>query len=124
MHDDVDSDLGVGTRSLVALQQIHTVGDVPPFRIVPIVVHHGSTVSPHEIMEAKVKWADRVRWRVISLDVPPEFAPYNAIIRVLGTEDYHADYLATLRESREESRIQRVPGARQAHGHGVTHSRL
>ena len=81
---------------LRALQLIETVSEADQSPIGPIMQRSGSAVSPKDAMDARVKWANRVRYVVLTRDVPEQFAPYNAIIRVLDTEDYRADYLATL----------------------------
>lgn len=81
---------------LRAIQLIETVSEGEPSVIVPITQCSGSAVSAKEAMAARVKWANRARYVVLTRDVPERFAPYNAIIRVLDTEDFRADYLATL----------------------------
>jgi hypothetical protein len=81
---------------LRALQLIETVGDVEPFEIHPVTQSSGSVVSAGEIMTARVKWANRAQYTVLTRNIPERFAPYNAIIRVIGTEDYRVDYLAQL----------------------------
>ena|ERR687885_509769 len=83
---------------LRALQLIEPVGDAEPFDIVPIVQTLGSAVSPADRMAAKVRWAERVEYRILTQNVPASFAPYNAIIQVSerGTEDAQRDYLAHL----------------------------
>ena len=81
---------------LRALQLIETVPEGGPWTITVVVQRSGSALSPEEAMGARVEWANRVRYQVVTRDVPKQFAPYNAVIRVLGTEDYRADYLAIL----------------------------
>ena len=81
---------------LRALQLIETVGEGEPFEIHPVSQRSGSVVSADEIMTARVKWANRAQYTVLTRNVPERFAPYNAVIRVIGTEDYRVDYLAQL----------------------------
>jgi hypothetical protein len=83
---------------LRALQPIETVGDGEPFTIVPIPQRLGGAVSPGDSMAAKVRWAERAEYTVLTRDVPASFAPYNAVIRISesGTEDRQRDYLAHL----------------------------
>lgn len=81
---------------LRALILIETVEEQEPFAIRPVSEPTGSASTPAEAMAARVKWANRARYTILTRDVPPQFAPYNAIIRVLGTEDRRVDYLATL----------------------------
>lgn len=83
--------------ALRALQLIETVG-TEPFTIIPVVHALGSAVAPADRMAAKVRWAERAQYTVLTLDVPASFAPYNALIRILerGTEDRQRDYLAHL----------------------------
>ncbi len=89
-------------RSLQGLQLIESVGDDEPFKIVPLFPPHGSVMSPEEVMAVRVKWAEKAGYSVLTEDVPYQFAPYNAIIRVsgAGTEDYNRDYLAHIAEAR------------------------
>jgi hypothetical protein len=49
-------------------------------------------------MAEKIRWAERVRYTILTDDVPASFGPYNAVIRVSerGTEDQQRDYLAHL----------------------------
>lgn len=49
-------------------------------------------------MRAKVQWAERAQYTILTRDVPASFAPYNAVIRISerGTEDRQRDYLAQL----------------------------
>lgn len=82
--------------SLRALQLIETVHETEPLSVVLILQCSGSAVSPEEAMEARVRWANKAGYVVLTRNVPQQFAPYNAVIRVLGTEDRRADYLATL----------------------------
>jgi hypothetical protein len=85
---------GVPEGGLQALQAIETVRDLENLDIVPVTRHAGGAVSAKEMMVAKVKWGNRVGYDVLTRTVPREFAPYNAIIRMRGTEDYLRDYLA------------------------------
>jgi len=57
-------------------------------------------MSAEDLMAAKVRWAERAEYIVLTRTVPAEFAPYNAIIRVseAGTEDRDRDYLAELHD--------------------------
>jgi len=90
---------------LRGLQLIETIGDAEPFKIVPIIQDLGSAVTPADRVAAKVRWAVRAQYTILTQDVPPSFAPYNAVIRVSrsGTEDKHRDYLAHLVFEDEES---------------------
>jgi hypothetical protein len=81
---------------LQALLLIETVREAEPLTITLVSQCSGGAVSPEEAMAARVKWARRARYIVLTRAVPQQFAPYNAIIRVLGTEDRRVDYLATL----------------------------
>jgi hypothetical protein len=85
---------------LQRLQLIKTVGDSQPFRIVPLFPPQGAVMSPEEVMAVRIKWAEKAGYRVLTNDVPGEFAPYNAVIRVseAGTEDRNRDYLAQIAE--------------------------
>lgn len=85
---------GVPEGGLQALQAIETVRDLENLSIVPVTQYVGAAVSAKEMMLAKVKWGNRVGYDVLTRSVPRQFAPYNAIIRVRGTEDYLRDYLA------------------------------
>ena len=53
-------------------------------------------MSADELMAAKVKWVSKVTYRIVTQEVPQEFFPYNAVIRLdeRGTEDQDRDYLA------------------------------
>jgi hypothetical protein len=53
-----------------------------------------------EMMSAKVAWANRAGYRILTRDIPSSLAPYNALIRVneKGTEDRELDYLAVFSE--------------------------
>lgn len=82
---------------LQALLLIETVHDSEPLTISVVPQCTGGAVSAEDAMVARVKWACRARYIVLTRDIPEGFAPYNAVIRVLGTEDRRADYLATLR---------------------------
>lgn len=86
------------TGPLRSLQLIETVSTAEPFHIVPVVVSMGTVSVAADSMAAKVRWAERAEYTVLTLDVPPAFAPYNAVIRVSdrGTEDMQRDYLAHL----------------------------
>lgn len=88
----------VETGPLRALQLIETVSSMEPFTIVPIIQVQGSVLTPEERMAAKVRWAERACYTILTHDVPRSFAPYNAVIRVSerGTEDRQRDYLAHL----------------------------
>lgn len=88
--------LGPGT--LVALRQIQSLGERPPFRIVPVYHNQGSAMPAEDLMAARVRWADKAGYSVLTQDVPREFLPYNAVIRVdeRGTEDRNRDYLARI----------------------------
>jgi hypothetical protein len=81
---------------LQAVLLIETVQAMAPLTISVVPQCSGGAVSAEDAMAARVKWARRVGYIVLTRDVPVEFAPYNAIIRVLGTEDRRADYLARL----------------------------
>lgn len=81
---------------LRALLLIETVSAPEPYTIAVVPQCSGTAITAEEAMAARVKWATRARYAVLTRDVPAEFAPYNAIIRVLGTEDRRTDYLATL----------------------------
>ena len=86
------------TGPLRALQLIETVGNVEPFDIVPVVLVWGTAMSPANRDAAKVRWAVRTGYTILTRTVPPSFAPYNCVIRVRerGTEDTRRDYLAHL----------------------------
>jgi hypothetical protein len=86
--------------TLRRLQLIKSVGDQQPFRIEPLFLPHGAVMSPEEAMAVRVKWAKKAGYSVLTKDVPGEFAPYNAVIRVsgAGTEDQNRDYLAQIAE--------------------------
>jgi hypothetical protein len=92
------SRLPVPMGPLRALQQIETVDTDEPFAIVPMDQALGSQVPPDDRMAAKVRWAEQAQYTILTREVPPTFAPYNAVIRVSerGTEDRHRDYLAHL----------------------------
>jgi hypothetical protein len=83
---------------LRGLQLIQSVGESEPFRIVPVFPPHGAVMSPEEVMAVRIKWAEKAGYSVLTNDVPGEFAPYNAVIRVsgAGTEDKNRDYLAQI----------------------------
>jgi hypothetical protein len=81
---------------LRAIELIETVDEAQPFDIVFVLQSCGSCVAPDEAMEGRVKWANKARYRVLTRNVPGKYAPYNAVIRVLGTEDLRSDYLAVL----------------------------
>lgn len=83
---------------LRAVQLIESVGDVAPFRIVPIMLGQGSAMSANDRMAAKVRWVEQATYTILTRDVPAAFAPYNSVIRVSerGTEDVQRDYLAHL----------------------------
>jgi hypothetical protein len=85
-----------GHTALKALQLIKSVGEVEPFQISPIVQHQGSIRAATDVMAAKVRWADKAGYTVLTRTLPESFAPFNAIIRVseIGTEDEDRDYLA------------------------------
>lgn len=88
---------------LRALRLIETVREVGPLTIAPIEQCTGSAASDEEVMDARVRWANRAKYVVLTRDVPTQFAPYNAVIRVLGTEDRQTDYLATLLETERDA---------------------
>lgn len=77
---------------------IESIGTSAPFAIVPVKQCEGTAMPPQELADAKVQWARRAGYTVITRDVPEMFAPYNAVIRVSdrGTEDLQRDYLAEL----------------------------
>lgn len=83
---------------LRALMLIESVGDIEPFDIVPVSQCRGTAVTPEEAMATRVKWAHKAGYSVLTKDVPAQFAPYNAVIRVSesGTEDLNRDYLARI----------------------------
>jgi hypothetical protein len=89
---------------LRALQLIETVTGGAPFTIVPIVQVLGAVLTPDERMAAKVRWAERAQYTILSRGIPASFAPYNAIIRISerGTEDRQRDYLAHLVYEQED----------------------
>lgn len=88
----------VPTGPLRALQPIETVGHGEPFTIVPVIEALGDVVTPADRMAAKVRWAERAQYAILTRTVPASFSPYNAIIRIneRGTEDTRRDYLAHL----------------------------
>jgi hypothetical protein len=98
--------IGGGSRTemdsymLRGLQLIKTAGDDQPFRIVPLFPPQGAVMTPEEVMTVRIKWAEKAGYQVLTNDVPREFAPYNAVIRVsaAGTEDRNRDYLAHIAE--------------------------
>jgi hypothetical protein len=53
-----------------------------------------------EVMAAKVKWALKAGYTILTKNVPGKFAPFNSVIRVseAGTEDQNRDYLARIAE--------------------------
>jgi hypothetical protein len=90
--------LGFGRGTLLAVRQIQSVGDSLPLRIVPLSHREGTAMTAAELMEVRVKWAAKAGYSVLSWDVPSEFFPYNAVIRVdeRNTEDQNLDYLARI----------------------------
>jgi hypothetical protein len=82
--------------TLVALRQIRSLGSVAPFSIIPVQQRHSTVMPAEDVMAAKVRWAAKAGYRVLSQNVPHEFLPFNAVIRVdeRGTEDHDLDYLA------------------------------
>lgn len=82
--------------SLQALELIETVEIVEPLRISLVTQRLGACQSTEDLMARRVKWANTARYRVLTRSVPEQFAPYNAVIRVIGTEDLRTDYLAVL----------------------------
>lgn len=86
------SDLG----GLRAIELIETIDESEALDIVFVFQSAGSCVGPDEAMEARVKWANKARYRVLTRNIPGKFAPYNAVIRILDTEDFRSDYLAVL----------------------------
>ena len=85
---------------LRGLQLLQSVNDSEPFKIVPLFPPHGAVLSPEEVMAVRIKWAEKAGYSILTNDVPGEFAPYNAVIRVsgAGTEDKNRDYLAQIAE--------------------------
>ena len=85
---------------LRGLQLIQSVGETEPFKIVPVFPPHGAVMSAEEVMAVRIKWAEKAGYSILTQDVPSEFAPYNAVIRVsgAGTEDRNRDYLAQIVE--------------------------
>ena len=81
---------------LQSLKLIENIGDSEPYRIIPVVQCQGGAASEEDVMAARVKWANKALFHVLTRDVPPEFAPYNAIIRIRYTEDRRTDYLALI----------------------------
>lgn len=83
-----------------ALQLIESVGDSEPFRIVPVSQAHGKVMTADEVMTAKIRWVQKAGYRVVTKNIPQEFWPFNAVIRIhaSGTEDQLRDYLAEFRE--------------------------
>lgn len=83
---------------LVALQAVESISKEKPLRIVLLSHQQGTAMSAEDFMAAKVRWAERAGYAVLSWQVPETFAPYNAIIRVSesGTEDRDRDYLAVI----------------------------
>jgi len=88
--------VAMGARTLKALTLIKSVGDTEPFAIVLLVASQGTAMTASELMAARVKWASKAGYRVLSNNVPDTLAPYNAVIRLseTGTEDHNLDYLA------------------------------
>lgn len=84
--------------ALVALKPIESIDVNQPFTITPSLVRYGSVQTSTELMASRVLWAQRATYEVLTREVPPEFAPYNAIIRISerGTEDQNRDYLAQI----------------------------
>ena len=91
----------MGNCTLRGLQLIESVGESEPFAIVPVFPPHGAVMSPEEVMAVRIKWAEKAGYSILTKDVPGEFAPYNAVIRVssAGTEDRNRDYLAQIAET-------------------------
>jgi hypothetical protein len=90
------SSVAVGIGTLQALRLIESVGDLESLHIVPVSQRLGAVMTADEVMAAKVKWARKAGYSVLTQNVPVEFAPYNTVIRVseTGTEDHNRDYLA------------------------------
>jgi hypothetical protein len=86
------------TGELRALRPVETVTGPEPFDIVPIVEAEGHVVPAEDRMAARVRWAERAKYTILTRGVPASFAPYNALIRIQedGTEDRERDYLAQL----------------------------
>ncbi|MGH2447750.1 MAG: hypothetical protein ACRDFS_04000 [Chloroflexota bacterium] len=85
--------------ALCAIQLIETVGEREPFDIVPAASRFsGNASSASDVMAAKVKWATKAGYVLLTTNVPKHCSPYTAIIRVIGTEDYMRDYLARFTE--------------------------
>jgi hypothetical protein len=91
-------DSAEGADVLLALQEIQHVGDRTPFHIKLLSFRQGTAAPVEEMMAAKVKWAEKVGYRTLTRDIPPEFYPYNAVIRMneRNTEDRNLDYLARM----------------------------
>ena len=87
-----------------ALQLIESVGNTAPFLIRPISLRQGTAMPAEDVMAAKVKWARRAGYRVLTRNVPADFAPYNAVIQISekGTEDRNRDYLAVIIDELQE----------------------
>jgi hypothetical protein len=86
--------------TLQAIHLIESVGNGEPYNIV-LVSHRCGTVMPaEEVMAAKVKWALKAGYTILTKNVPGKFAPFNSVIRVseAGTEDQNRDYLARIAE--------------------------
>lgn len=83
-----------------ALQLIESVGDSEPFHITPVSQAQGKAMTAEEVMIAKIRWVEKAGYRVVTKNIPQEFWPYNAVIRIhaSGTEDQLRDYLAEFRE--------------------------
>lgn len=82
--------------SLRALELIETIETTTPLQISLVAQRCGSVQQPEDLMAMRVKWANTARYKVLTRDIPQQFAPYNAVIRVIGTEDLRTDYLAVL----------------------------
>lgn len=87
-----------GETALRGLMLIHSVGTREPFNIRPLAQCRGGALGDEEMMVAKIQWATRAGYQVVTRNVPREHAPYNAIIRISsrGTEDQNRDYLAQM----------------------------
>jgi hypothetical protein len=82
-------------RALEPIETLETVETAAPMQISLVPEQRcGSAQQPEELMAMRVKWANTARYKVLTRNVPQQFAPYNAIIRIIGTEDFRTDYLA------------------------------
>ncbi|HCG03220.1 MAG TPA: hypothetical protein DEV93_22115 [Chloroflexi bacterium] len=86
------------SQNLQSLVLIETVAPDTATQIVPIRQITGSASTDGEVMARKIQWANKAGFSVVTHDVPSNFAPFNAVIRISesGTEDRKRDYLAEL----------------------------